>query len=254
VPDQNPFAAHGITHLSPSSMNRWASQPALFVLEKILKRSSPVGPGAHRGTAAEAGIAHGLVHPSASLDECIAIAQSKFSELTALSTDPRTEKESANLAGYVTVGLQTLRPYGVPTSLQGEIRMAFDGIAVPVLGFYDFMWQSPTGTILIDLKTSGMLSSQISTAHARQVAFYASAIPNCDARVAYVTPKKSAVYGLENVEAHRKALHNIAASIQAFLSISEDPQVLTKLVVPDVDSFYFNDPLTRQAAFEVWGI
>jgi len=24
--------------------------------------------------------------------------------------------------------------------------------------------------------------------------------------------------------------------------------------MPDVDSFYFNDPITRQAAFEVWGI
>jgi hypothetical protein len=29
---------------------------------------------------------------------------------------------------------------------------------------------------------------------------------------------------------------------------------LASLVVPDVDSFYFNDPITRQAAFDVWGI
>jgi hypothetical protein len=24
--------------------------------------------------------------------------------------------------------------------------------------------------------------------------------------------------------------------------------------VPDIDSFYFSDPMARQAAFEVWGL
>jgi len=29
---------------------------------------------------------------------------------------------------------------------------------------------------------------------------------------------------------------------------------LASLVVPDVDTFYFSDPITRQMAFEIWGL
>jgi hypothetical protein len=43
-------------------------------------------------------------------------------------------------------------------------------------------------------------------------------------------------------------------TIQRFLSISEDPQELASIVVPDLESFYFNDPAMRQAAYEVWKI
>ena len=97
------------------------------------------------------------------------------------------------------------------------------------------------------------MSSKISTSHARQVALY-STVRQVDARIAYVTPKKSAVYGLENVGEHMKALVNIAFAIQKFLSLSADPQELAALVVPDLDSFYFNDPLTRATAYDIWGI
>jgi hypothetical protein len=49
-------------------------------------------------------------------------------------------------------------------------------------------------------------------------------------------------------------LETIGRAIQRFLAVSGDPSELAAMVVPDVDSFYFNDPLTRQAAFEVWGL
>jgi hypothetical protein len=49
-------------------------------------------------------------------------------------------------------------------------------------------------------------------------------------------------------------LERVAFTIQRFLAISDDPKVLASLVVPDTDSFYFSDPLARQAAFEVWGL
>ena len=42
--------------------------------------------------------------------------------------------------------------------------------------------------------------------------------------------------------------------MQRLLSVSDDPMEIAQLVVPDVDSFYFGDDATRQAAFEVWGI
>lgn len=48
----NPFIRHGIEHLSPSTLNTWAAQPAIVVLEKLLnRRGNGVSMAALRGTA-----------------------------------------------------------------------------------------------------------------------------------------------------------------------------------------------------------
>jgi len=249
---KNPFEVHGIAHLSPSSCNTYAGSPAAFVLDKVLKRRNGVGPAAHRGTAAEAGVVLGLVE-GASVDECVKHADEEFWRLTAMSNDPRREKERAAVGDMVKIALAELKPYGRPTSTQGKVEYRVEGLQVPLLGFYDIEWANHN--ILVDLKTTHALPSQIKIPHARQVALYAAAKGgNLDARLTYVTPKKCATYHLENVPEHIRALENIAKAIQAFLSTSDDPMELASMVVPDLESFYFNDPATRQAAFEVWGI
>jgi hypothetical protein len=245
----NPFEIHKIEHLSPSSCNLFVSSPAMFVQEKLLKKRSPVGCAAHRGTSVEDGIA--AVLNGASVDEGIAITKEKFSKLTALSGDPRKEKEENAIADMVRVGAKELALYGKPSSAQGKIEYKVDGLLVPMIGFYDFEWADHG--ILIDLKTTHALPSKISTNHARQVALYCAARgDNLDARLCYVTSKKSAVYHLENVRQHVEALGVIALTIQRFLAISNDPHELAGIVCPDVDSFYFADPMARQAAFDTW--
>jgi hypothetical protein len=248
----NPFEAHGLEHLSPSTCNLFIASPAMFVLEKVLKRRQPVGAAAHRGTAVEDGIVQGLTK-SLSVAEASDIAMQKFHQLTALSGDPRIEKEEKSLAGMVEMGLAELRDYGPPSSTQGKIEYSFEGVAVPMIGFYDMMWEDHG--ILIDLKTTHALPSKISTNHARQVALYVAAKSNnLDARISYVTPKKAATYRLENINEHIQALHKIALTIQRFLAVSSDPKELVGIVAPDVDSFYFADPMARQAAFDEWGL
>jgi hypothetical protein len=248
----NCFERYGIAHLSPSSCNTYAASPAAFVLDKILKRKGEVGPAAHRGTATEAGVVLGLT-TNATTEECVRHADAEFWRLTAMSNDPRREKERAAVGEMVKVGLNELRPYGPPTSTQGKIEYRVEGLHVPLVGFYDIEWANHK--ILNDLKTTHALPSQIKISHARQVALYVAARGgDLDARLTYVTPKKCATYRLENVQDHVKSLENIALSIQKFLSISSDPKELASIVVPDLESFYFNDPDTRQAAYEVWKI
>ena len=248
----NPFTAYGIEHLSPSTCNLFTASPAMFVLNKCMKKSNKVGAAAHRGTAVETGVVHGLM-TGAPDSECIQIANEQFWNLTALTDDPAREKEKAAVPEMVKIGLAELRPYGTPSSTQGKIEYRFDSIAVPFIGFYDVEWDNHH--ILVDLKTTHALPSKISTNHARQVALYVAARGNeSDPRVAYITPKKSATYRVENVSEHVKALERIGLAIQRFLSISEDPMELAKHVMPDVDSFYFKDPATRQSVFEVWGM
>ena len=248
----NPFTSYGIEHLSVSTCNLYTSSPAAFVLFKCLKKVNSVGAAAHRGTAVESGVVHGLV-TGATEDECIKVAKDEFFRLTALSGDPAREKEESAVPEMVKQGLKELRPYGAPTSTQGEVRFSFDEIAVQFKGFFDIRWENHH--ILTDLKTTHALPSKVSTNHARQVSLYVTALGGTDdPRVTYVTPKKSCTYRVENVAEHLDALKRTGMAIQRFLSISEDPMELASLVVPDTDSYFFKDAATRQSVFEVWGV
>ena len=249
----SPFEKYGIAHLSPSSCNTFTASPAAFLLQKCMKKNSPVGSAAHRGTSAESGVVFGLINPDASVDECIAVAKDEYNTLTALIFDGSVDKERNSLGDFVRMGLAELRPYGIPSSTQGHVSVEVEGLGVPLIGYYDFEWEHKG--ILIDLKTSHQLPSKIKQPHARQVSLYKAARgDNLSARISYVTPKKTVTYELENYREHLKALETVALTIQRFLSISDDPLELASLVIPDVDSFYFNDPITRQAVFETWGL
>jgi hypothetical protein len=249
----NPFEQHGLQHLSASSINSFCAAPALWVMEKLLKRSAPVGAEAFRGTASEDGIVAGLLDHTKTDDECTEIALAKFRTLAALCKDPNKDKEMAAIPGIVKNGLIELRPYGVPTETQGKISVALDGLQVPVIGYYDLYYKDHN--ILTDIKTQLRLASCIKVGHARQVALYKVGLgDNCDARISYVTDKKAATYTLENHRDHINALHRIALTMQRFLALSSDAAELAGLVAPDTDHFFFSNPIARQHAFEVWGI
>ena len=240
-----------IEHLSPSTCNMFAESPAAFVLFKIFNKKNSVGPAAHRGTAVEAGIAKGLLE-GAPLAECVREAVVTFNGLTALSADPRREKEAASLEAMVQFGLDELRPYGPPSSSQGKVEHFVEGIPVPIIGYYDFVWEKHK--VVIDLKTTGQLPSKISDAHARQVALYQKCLGFEKAYITYVTPKKSATYILENGPQHLSALESIAKSITEFVSYSDDPMKLARLIAPNTGSFYFSDPIARKAVYEIWKV
>lgn len=244
----NGFEKHNVTHVSPSSLNLWAAEPALWVMERLLKKRAPVGAAAHRGNAVETGVARVL--EGATIDDGQAAALKEFNERTALSSDPKREKESDSLNDFVVVGVECLKDYGKPTGQQRKISWEHPDVAVPFIGFVDFDY-SDHG-ILVDLKTTHRCPSSISTAHARQVALYAAASDNMSARVAYVTTKKHAVYELENKADHLNALVQIAIRMEKFLRISDDPNELASLLVPNYDSFYWSSPASRQAGFETF--
>jgi hypothetical protein len=119
-------------------------------------------------------------------------------------------------------------------------------------GFIDLMYED--SGIIIDLKTTLRIPSEISDAHARQVAGYGYAMSdNLDLRITYASDKRAVTYSLENAKQHVEAIVKIAHALERFLSISDDPNELAKYIAVDFDSFYWNDPAARQAGFEVWG-
>jgi hypothetical protein len=245
------FQRHGIEHLSVSAINVFAAQPALFVMERLMKRRGPVGAAAHRGTAAESGIVMGLLDPIAKIEDCQDHAVKEFDRLTALSGDPKRDKEREAVPKIVQQGIEELRPYGVPTGVQVRIERTLPGLDIPWLGFADLVWDAHA--ITFDIKTSLKLSSDITATHARQVALYTFGTNN-EARVGYFTPAKRGVYRLSDAEQRIGELVNLARRLERFLSVSDDPAVLAGMVVPDVDSFWYSDATTRSNAREVYGL
>jgi hypothetical protein len=246
----NGFQRHGIAHLSASSINTFAAEPAIWIMERLLKKRGPVGCSAHRGTAGEAGIVHGLLDPKAEVAECQAIALAEYDRLTALSGDPKRAKEREALPGIVATGLAELRQYGVPDEVQKRIEVTLPDVPVPFLGFCDLGWSH--ASIVLDLKTQLRLSSEISSSHARQVALYMRAT-NWEGRVCYTTPSRVGVYRVEDAAQQIATITNIANRLERFLSISDDPHALAGVVVPDFDSFWWSDPTARAMGREVYG-
>jgi hypothetical protein len=258
----NAFSRHGIAHVSASSLNLWAAQPALWIMERLLGRRSPPGITAVRGKAVEAGVHTGLVDRSKPVEACIAEAEAAFDRETALSGDPRRGDVRAKLAGWVRGALAELRQYGQPDDdgYQARIEIRLDNVPVPVIGFVD--WRFSNHGLIVDLKTTERFPSAISASHGRQGAIYAAAHGNFGMRFAYAKPSAGKseprqVLVLEmsgdEVRQHLAALRVIALSLGRFLAVSSDPRELAGLIVPDFDSFYFADPGVRAVAREVFG-
>ncbi len=246
----NAFLRHGIDHLSPSSLNTWANEPALWTLERLLKKAAPKSAAVHRGTAIEAGVTVGLLYPDKPVPECQQIALQQYDSLVA-PDDPNREREREAVAPTVVTALAELRAYGVPDEVQFEIKRTLDDVPVPLIGYIDFGWVEHG--ITLDLKTSLRLASDIATAHARQVALYVIGT-NREGRVAYATPRKIGVYRLEQVEQRVAELRQIALRLERFLSLSADPWQLAGLLTPHTDSFYWTNPVAKAARVEVYGM
>ena len=258
----NPFERHGIGHLSASSLNLWAAEPALWIMERLLGRRSPSGIPAARGKAVEAGVNIGLHDPALPVEACIGEAESAFDRETALNPDPRRDEERKKLPGYVRGTLAELRQYGLPDAdgYQGKVEIRLDDIAIPVIGFVD--WRFSAHGLIVDLKTTERLPSAIGASHGRQGAVYATAHGNFGMRFAYAKPAPAKGDGRqvqvlemsgEDVRAHLAALRLIALSLGRFLALSHDACELAGLIVPDFDSFYWSDPSVRAAGRDVFG-
>lgn len=238
-------------HHSPSSLNLFAAQPAMWVLEKILGLKQPVGAPAHRGVAVEEGITFGLNNPGADIQDCLKVALEKYDTISALSSDDRREDYRGTILMMIQRGLLELAPYGAPSRTQGFVEWKPAGLKLPIIGYFDFEFEQHG--LIVDLKTTERMPSSIKVSHARQISLYAMS-DNLGACACYVTPKKSEMYRLENVREHREALFQIARRVERFLALSDDPQFFIDVTAPDLESFYWHSPAARQLAFEHWRI
>jgi hypothetical protein len=220
-------------------------------LERVLGIRQPVGAPAHRGTAVEAGVTLGLMDPAASLEACNAEALKKYDTITALSGDPRREDYRETIPAMVEAALKELRPYGIPSGTQGFVEWQPAGLKMPIVGYWDYEWEQHG--ILTDLKTTERMPSSVKPSHARQISLYVRS-NNASPRITYTTPRKCTTYQVENIDAHRAALHQLALRVENFLAQSDKPEFFIGITAPDVESYFWASPSARQLAFEYWGV
>ena len=82
----NGFSQHGIEHLSASSLNLWAAEPAVWAMERLLGHRSPPSALMARGKAVEDGVHAGLIEPGLPVEACVAAC--------ALHLRPRDDAQS----------------------------------------------------------------------------------------------------------------------------------------------------------------
>ncbi len=242
----DPFSKYGIDHLSVSSLNLYAAEPARWVAKYLFSIDDAGGPRMWRGNAVEAGLNQALA------GEAIEAAQTaaflNFRLATGGEITDEITAETVNIAEMVRLVADNLRPLGRPLMTQRRVERRIPGIEVPIIGYVDYEWDD----FLIDLKTTLRMPSAPRGDHAVQVVSYGDSL-NKRPGLIYVTPKKIQRYNEDQIDADaaRWTLRRSALALRIMLEVAADREEAAMLQVPKFDDFRWS-PETITAAKEIW--
>jgi hypothetical protein len=193
----NGFEKHGLTHLSASSINLYASAPDVWVVSYLFGRKTPMGPAAWRGICTEDAVVQILMGDSetAAIDQAL----EKFDKRFPIG-DEKTSAERRRIQLMTQLAIEELVEFGKPEfpedaeHPQEKISITAkgeEGWSIPVIGYLDLVY--PQHGVVIDLKTTGRIPSTMSAEHQLQRAIYAKAKGNMSVRFLYVSEKKTSM-------------------------------------------------------------
>jgi hypothetical protein len=239
----NGFEKHNIDHLSASSINLWANAPDVWVMQYLHGLRTPMGAAAWRGICVEDAVVETLLGEAqtAAVDHALEKFDKRF-----MIGDSDTQRERDRITPMVEIAVEELRGYGAPEFPEVEdgeskqekisIKTGRDDWKIDVIGYLDLVF--PKHGIVVDLKTTGRIPSQMSPEHQLQRAIYAKAKGNMSVKFLYVSEKKSSlledgdpteILGLAKAQIFR---------IESFLRVLDKDQA--KEVVPvNPSSFYW---------------
>lgn len=247
----NGFQRHGFTHSSASSINLWHNSPDVFICEKLFGLRGPTSPAATRGIVIEKAIVSILLG-ELSHEEATKKAIEDFNARTAIVSSERTEAERDSIGEYIAVGTRTLSEYGQPefegVGKQNKIELLCraDNWNLPIIGFLDLVY--PEQSLVIDVKTTTKIPKEMSKDHKRQAAIYAKATGK-EVKFLYISPEKTALHGIEDVD-------NVLGEIKFILNRQEHflrqgtKEELAKLVHYNPDGqYWFGNQKNREIVY-----
>ena len=243
----NPFKAHGINYLSPSSINTYINDTSLWVARYLFKIKSSSGASAVRGIATEFVLADKYEKGVFDYN----LLDVKFMSLCAESGidlgDVKTAKEKKLLKDFGTI-IDENFDYKDLEAYQEKVEVQIEDMPVPIMGYIDFRFNDA----IVDLKTTTRMPSKPTEAQKRQMALYSMAYPDSSVDLFFATPKEHKRFTLKNLTLYKKQLRKVALSIQKFLSISDDKHELASLMYPNLDSWLWSG--MKEEANKIWSV
>ena len=243
----DPFKAHGINYLSPSSINTYINDTSLWVARYLFKIKSSSGASAVRGIATEFVLADKYEKGVFDYN----LLDVKFMSLCAESGidlgDIKTAKEKKLLKDFGTI-IDENFDYKDLEAYQEKVEVQIEDMPVPIMGYIDFRFKGK----IVDLKTSTRMPTRPTEAQKRQMALYSMAYPDSSVDLFFATPKEHKRFTLKNLTLYKKQLRKVALSIQKFLSISDDKHELASLMYPNLDSWLWSG--MKEEANKIWSV
>lgn len=242
----NNFINHGISHLSASSINAYAEDPAYWVSKYLLGTKFPFSAPARGGTIIEKAIVQTLTGRDMvdAIDEAIA----EYNKATIFDKSDAVVKWSNAMRDMIEAGVKELNPYGIPTfELDGSqkkvlIDCNMGDYKVPIIGFLDLIY--PDKKIVVDIKCTFRCPSEISPSHKRQAAIYQLSNPDCQIGFLYITPKKTQWFWVQEVTEQVTEIKGIIRRMNGMLGVGDAQKI--KEIIPIVDSFYWSDSMATR--------
>lgn len=237
----NNFTRHGITHLSPSSVNMFAESPDAWVARYLLGHKFTFAPAARGGTMVEDAVVHIL--QGADMQSVIDTTLAEYRKANLFTTDKKVETWSESMPEMIRLAVKELEQYGKPEfedfGEQKKIGICCNmgDYIMPITGFTDLDY--PQHNLVVDLKCTQRIPSEMSDAHKRQGAIYKQATGR-DVKFLYVSGKKAVWHDVGDVTDILSEFKGIVARMNALLSLETEK---IKELVPVIDSYYWSDDM-----------
>ena len=243
----NPFAVHGINYLSPSSINTYINDNALWVARYLFGVKSSSGASAVRGIATEAALADKYEKKTFDFKYLDMHFMSLCAESGIDLGDTKTAKEKKLLEGFGKVIDENFN-YDNLEAYQEKVSVQLDDLPVPIIGYIDFRFADK----IVDLKTTTRMPTRPTEAQKRQMALYSMAYPKSSVDLFFASPKEYKVFTLKNLSVYKKQLERVALGIQKFLSVSNDKHEIASLTYPNLDSWLWTG--MKEEASKIWSL
>ena len=243
----NPFAVHGINYLSPSSINTYINDNALWVARYLFGVKSSSGASAVRGIATESALADKYEKKTFDFKYLDMHFMSLCAESGIDLGDIKTAKEKKLLEGFGKV-IDENFDYENLEAYQEKVSVQLDELPVPIIGYIDFRFPDK----IVDLKTTTRMPTRPTEAQKRQMALYSMAYPKSSVDLFFASPKEHKKFTLKNLSAYKKQLVKVALGIQKFLSVSDDKHEIASLTYPNLDSWLWTG--MKDEANKIWSL
>ena len=235
-------------HFSPSHINDFIERRAKWYLTRVRGFKTTMGVFAHRGTAVEAGVVHGLLNDCPH-NEAVAEATRMYSSLCAGLTD--TESVGASIPAMVESLIEELHPLGKPESIQRKIEGTFRATGdTPWIGYTDIEFPD----FIVDIKTKKTTPNGLTGGWKRQGAFYSQRTNKPVKFVCAIARKKVTIKTIELTPEDAKTgiaeIEYYATALKSILALGDE--MMAHICAPEPGDWMLKDKEFYDLAVKVW--